>query len=252
MVDIIIDHIHDDHETLRKCCLVHSSWTSICRFHLFSSVTFNDLFDLELWAEIFPSASESPARYVQSLSIAGLWALIFEDGFDPDELDENMLEHLRSFVRVQSLSLTALTIPLKSSWHHFDHMRSSLRSLQLYSPLPTKRSDLVDFVCSFPLLDNLLIMGSTNWVEEPYKCPSRPQNLPPLRGELRLVTFYDPNHDFITRLMEISNDIKFRTIQLDFHHRGPQHPVDRLLSACESTLEHLSLGSTFTSTSNLA
>ena len=43
MIDVIIDHLHDDIQSLKACSLVCKTWTPSSRFHLFFAVTLSRL-----------------------------------------------------------------------------------------------------------------------------------------------------------------------------------------------------------------
>lgn len=246
LVARVIDLLHDDPEALRSSCLVHPWWISPCRRHLFSSANFHELFDLELWADSFPSALHSPAKNVRNLSIAGLWASLGDEEFNPDELEGPLLEHFRSFDLVQKLTLTALNLNVVPSPElHFSHLRSSLTSLELYSPYPTTPTKLLQFISSFPRLQNLLIAGIGNWREEQeVGCFPRLETSPPLRGSLKLVDSHDPGGRFISGLVDLPNGVSFCSITVDLISED-YRAVGRLVKYCATPLETLQIGGSF-------
>lgn len=246
LLDRIIDFLYDDVAALRSSCLVHTRWIPPCRNHLFASVTFHELFDLEVWADSFPSVPHSPAKYVRNLSIAGLWASLGDEKFNPDELEEPLLAQFRSFENVRKLVFTAINLhPSSSPETFFSHVQSSLTSLEFYSPFPTTPAELLHFVCSFPHLEDLTVTGPNIWLEEREKRYIGLQKSPPLGGKLMLVGFSDPGGAFITRLVDLPDSVSFRSIELDFIGMEDYQPVGRLIKACASTLELLQLGSSF-------
>lgn len=49
IVDMIIDHLHDDKASLLTCSTVCRTWLPACRFHLFHTVTLNDILNKSLF-----------------------------------------------------------------------------------------------------------------------------------------------------------------------------------------------------------
>lgn len=242
----ILDFLHDDQAALRSSCLVHTWWISPSRHHLFASVDFHKLFDLELWVNSFPSVPHSPARNVRNISIAGLWASLGEGEFNPNELEGPVLEGFRSFNRVSKLLLTLLNLHTTSSPEiHFSHFHSSLTSLELYSPYPTTPRKLLQFICSFPRLENLLITGLSHWVEESEGDLPRLRTSPPLGGSFKLVGSCDPSGEFMDSLVDLPNGVSFRSINLDLVLPEDYRSVGRLVKSCATTLETLRIGGAF-------
>lgn len=247
LTDEIIAHLHDDVSALLSCCLVHTSWIHCSRNQIFGSVAFRMLSDLEEWAGFFPTASQSPAKHVQSLTVAGLWTPIGTEEFDLDGLDPTMLAHFQSFDRVRNLALTALSLPSALSSHaHFAHLRGTLKSLELYSPRAPTQDHLLRFVSSFPHLEDLVITVTNRWLydREKSQCASL-ETSPPFRGNLQVLDFTQEEGEFIAGLVDLPNGVSFRSIELDCPKYRDYQPVERLLAACESTLEDLQLGSSF-------
>lgn len=248
LFELFINHIpHDDVATLKSCCLVHTWWIPACRRRLFNSVTFHELFDLEVWADSFPSALHSPAEYVQTLAMSGVWASLVDEDFNPEEFDESLLKHFRSFDQVRKLVFTALDLvhAPSSPEIHFSHFRTSLTSLEFYSPFPTTPTQLLHFICSFPHLDNLTISGANRWLEEKKEDYMDLQTSPLFGGKLRLLECSDPSGAFVTRLVDVPKGLRFRSIELDFYRLEDYRPIGRLITSCASTLEVLQLGSLF-------
>jgi hypothetical protein len=67
ITDYILDHLHDEPETLRQCCLVSRSWIQGSRKNLFGLVIFNSSTLLERWERAFPNPLNSPAFYTRRL-----------------------------------------------------------------------------------------------------------------------------------------------------------------------------------------
>ena len=69
LFDHLVDLFHDQPETLKRCCLVSTSWVSRARKHLYSRIVFHSLTNLNAWKDAFPHPAASPACHVRSLSL---------------------------------------------------------------------------------------------------------------------------------------------------------------------------------------
>lgn len=248
LLDSVFELLQDDATTLRASSLVHTQWINPCRRQLFASVTLRHLHDLRLWEDVFTSTTHSPARYVRKFSATGLWASLGDEEFNLDELKESLLGQFQSFNRVRTLVLTALNIHFTlSPGIHFSHIRSSLTSLEFCSPFATTPTKILHFICSFPHLESLSIMGLTSWLCEAKDGRIDLQHSPPFRGTLKLVGFSDPGGTFLANLVTLPNGINFRSINLDFVRPKDYQHVGCLVQSCLGRLRTLHLGSSFAS-----
>jgi len=69
ILDCIVDHLHDEPETLKQCCLVSKSWVPRSRKHLFANILFYTRRHPRAWKEAFPDLSRSPVHYTHTLAI---------------------------------------------------------------------------------------------------------------------------------------------------------------------------------------
>ena len=67
--DYIVDLLHNDHKTLKACCIVSKSWVPRVRKHLFREVAFRSLDDFEAWQRTFPDPVGSPGYYTRFLYV---------------------------------------------------------------------------------------------------------------------------------------------------------------------------------------
>ena len=159
--NLIVDHLHDDPTTLRACCLVSKSWIPRTRIHLFNSVEFR-LYGptLESWMQAFPNPSNSPAHYTRSLHL--LYSAVL-----------NALPWIRSFNHIVELVVGSLESDSgRTSFAQLRGLSPTLKRLNIfYSRAPL--SDFLDFICSFPFLEDLSLHyltteGNTNeWTAPP-------------------------------------------------------------------------------------
>ena len=69
LLDKIFDLLHDDTDTLKRCCLVSKSWIPPTRKRLFAEVEFFSPKIRQAWKNTFPDPSTSPACYTKSLQV---------------------------------------------------------------------------------------------------------------------------------------------------------------------------------------
>ena len=80
ILDLIVDHLHDDPTTLKLCCVIDKSWIPRTRKHLFAHIEFHaQKLHVELWKKTFPDPSNSPAHYTRSLSVRDIPVIIGPD-----------------------------------------------------------------------------------------------------------------------------------------------------------------------------
>ena len=68
ILDYIVDFLHYQPKTLKRCCLVSKSWVPRTRKHLFREIIFRHPSNLKVWKDTFPDPANSPAHYTHCLS----------------------------------------------------------------------------------------------------------------------------------------------------------------------------------------
>ena len=145
-VDHIVDMLYDQPKTLRKCSLVAKSWVPRTRIHLFADIELSSPKALKSWKKAFPDPSNSPAFHTLTLSLKCGWAMTAAD------VEGGWIQ---AFSRVVRLDLWCydpkISLP---SLHGFSPVLKSLR-------LSYSRQDshVLNFVCSFPLLEDLTLIS---------------------------------------------------------------------------------------------
>jgi hypothetical protein len=223
ILDLIVDHLHDEPTALKTCCVVSKSWIQRTRTHLFASVEFSPpTFHIELWKKTFPDPSNSPAHHTRSLTIRGIPVVTAADTDEGGWICtfHNLVHlYLESHNRGKGGSLTP-----------FHGISPALRSLHLICTSP----DALDLICSFPLLEDLamfnFIQGGDVW--------NTPPTSPKLTGSLGLSKF-GRIQPVARRLLSLPNGLHFTkiTVALD---QGIQSVVD-LVSRCSYTLESINI-----------
>ena len=145
VLDLIIDHLHDEPVTLKTCCVISKSWVPRTRKHLFAYVEFyyeeSREPRIDLWKKTFPDPSNSPARHTRRL---------FIDGLPIDSTDAIAGDWIRTFRSVECLEFWNAAHASLIPFHALSPVVRSLR-LTFFS------TEVFDLICSFPLLEDLEI-----------------------------------------------------------------------------------------------
>ena len=234
ILDLIVDHLHDERTTLGVCCLVSSSWIPRARRHLFFRIEFSPESPIELWIKAFPDPSTSPAHHARVLSLSGATV---------DTAGTNALAWVRTFYNVVDLRISAVQwTPGGVSLVPFHGLFPTLTSFSIdRSYIPP--SGLIDLICSLPLLKNLelrlLPIQNTTLTHE----RNTPATFPELTGTLYLVGKVQP---VAYELLGLPNCLRFTKIELRCHV-NEAHLTRDLVLKCSDTLESLSVSYASTS-----
>ena len=228
ILDLIVDHLHDEQTTLQACCLVSKSWIPRTRKHLFAHIRFHPTDrPIQSWKQMFPDPSNSPAHHASSL---------FLQVTRPGGLaDPGVVPWIRSFNRVETLhaglKISALDQVSLVQLHGFSPTLKSLHLGQCNIPLP----GVFRLVCSFPLLEDLelfafgFVNDIDNW--------DPPSTSPKLTGSLKI----DGGFRSVARgLCDLPGGLRFSKIMLRCEEEDVIPMMD-LVSSCSDTLESLSI-----------
>jgi hypothetical protein len=222
LLDLVVHHLRDEPTTLKACCVVSKPWIHRTRTHLFACVEFYARKShTELWKKRFPDPSTSPAHHTRSLSIRGIPPITTTDTDAGDWIStfHNIVHlHLESGGSEDSL------IP-------FYGLSPTLRSLRL----TTTPVEVLDLICSFPLLEDLMLLslgpGSDSW--------NTPSTSPKLTGTLALRTFGGV-WPVVRRLLDLPDGLHFTKITTACFAEDVKATTG-LVSRCSDTLESLSV-----------
>ena len=222
ILDLIVDHLHDETTTLKACCVVSKSWIQRTRTHLFATVEFRPPAPrVELWKKAFPDPSNSPAHHTRSLTIRGIPTVTAADA--------DAGGWIRTFCNLVHLHLESLSFE-GVSLVPFHGLSPTLRSLHLISTSP----EVLDLICSFPLLEDLAMIpfsrGSDVW--------DTPPASPRLTGSLSL-SMFGGIRPVARRLLSLPDGLRFTKISV--HLDKGIHSVTDLVSRCSDTLESISV-----------
>ena len=242
IIDYTIDLLHNDPETLKRCCLVSKSWIPRTRKHLFSHIQFRSPSSLGSWKKKFPDVANSPAYHAHTLVVS---CPRFVTASDAEEGG-----WVRAFSGVKSLEvnggdrydcddLRASDISLAP----FRELSPTLKSLRL-GPILLPYPGLFDFILSFPLLEDLGLTGC----DEPQfngDRPHQPQTViastsPPLTGSLDFDILGGVG-DVVQPLLDLPNGLHFRKLSLSWDHKTDLWWITELMTRCSHTLEFLEI-----------
>ena len=223
ILDLIIDHLHDEPDALKTCCVVSKSWVPRTRRHLFAHVEFcAQKSHMELWKKAFRDPSDSPAHHTRTLTIDG----------DPitASTDESVDGWIRAFRNVVHLKLSSMS---RATLVQFHGISPAVRSLRLSPPI----LEAFDLICSFPLLEDLSLIALHP--EDDVDGWNPPLTSPKLTGTLGL-RLRGMVHPVARRLLDFPGGLRFSKIATVFFHNDAESVTD-LVSRCADTLESLSL-----------
>ena len=227
--DHIVDFLHDDTITLNRCCLVSKSWVPRTRKHLFAHITFRPGDHLK-WLKTFPDPTNSPARHTRTLN--------------NEETLEDAGENswIQGFSRVERLSVGCPSTRniSTSSLIPYRKLAPSLKSLCVTSEI-LSHSHVFDLVRFLPLLQDLTLrgLGSDSKVHKS-STDVPPRTSPAFTGTLELLLVVGIPGT-IRRLLDLPNNLHFRTLRLSLFHAEDLPSIAKLVTACSNTLEHLDL-----------
>ena len=232
----IIDHLHDDQETLKECCLASKSFVIRARKHIFAVVHFGTQSDLEAWKKTFPDPSNSPAHYTRALVIRCPEVVTAADATEGGWIPTfSRLVHLE----LNSYGLT-FSHDYPTSLAPFRKFSPTLKSLFVHAfflPGP----QVFNLIRSFPLLEDLGLIGSTvntghHETDELPTFASSPTS-PALTGFLDIVI--EELSSVVRPLLALQNGLRFRTLHLTWFWEQELHSMVELVEACSNTLESL-------------
>ena len=222
--DLIIDHLHDDPDTLRACSLVSKTWIHRSREHLFNEIEFQDKSQPLLWKTYFPKPSNSPAHHAKFLSFGSKTIKAY-------------VSFIESFT-----NLTYLQVWVDGPAGREPGLNVSCNLLPTLTTLCVrfnviKSSQLFALVGSFPSIKDLVVSGLRITDNEDNFLPSA---LPELTGILVLDC---ENNDITGLLLRLpTSALCFRKIVWGIDYLRDEDGVQRmidLIERCSDTLGYI-------------
>ena len=235
--DHIVDHLYDEPDALRNCCLVARSWIPCARKHLFADIEFSSPNCLESWKTTFPDPPNSPAYHTHTLSVRCSQVVTMADAEEGG--------WIRAFSRVVRLEVGGTMRGFSDSevslapFHAFSPI---LRSLRLFSTtLPLSR--IFGLVRSLPLLEDLMLAVHGIPNNDDLDVGGPPTGIPPssspvFTGSLRLVLFHGMG-PIVHRLLDLPNGLHFRHLSFSWIREGELEWINALVAECSDTLESI-------------
>ena len=225
ILDLIAGHLHDEPTALKACCLVSKSWVPRTRRHLFDNVEFgsSDGSTLESWMQTFPDPSNSPAHYTRSFSL-------FHSKV-ATATTSDALPWIRSFDRIVKLETDDNR---HASFAQLRGLSPTLKRLNIYCSY-TPTSEVLDFICSFPHLEDLSLSSVVCSTPGNADSSDAPPTLPKFNGSLLL---NGSNRSITRKLLDLPGGLRFSKIVVSC----PVEDCDlaeELVSTCSDTLEYL-------------
>jgi hypothetical protein len=249
LITLVIDNLHGDGAALRACALVSRVFLPQSQAHLFEHImlggrrifpgsTWIALKNVEATRKYIPSDPDGPLSYTRNLSIF-LGVLT-----RPQDL-EGIYDHLLAFKNVRELQARLFATNyvrggLALFSRYFSHFQSTLRCLHLETPLKNPK-DLITFIASFPLLEDVSIEALRDSPILPPLLDNEskgfdPDLLSPLKGSLRLYRLRRSD-DFATELARVRVQYHALSICDVTAWTG----VRELIIACAPTLRTLNI-----------
>ncbi|KAF9780909.1 hypothetical protein BJ322DRAFT_288496 [Thelephora terrestris] len=225
ILDLIVDHLHNEPTALKACCVVSKSWIPRSRRHIFARVRLDAVKATESWAKAFPDPSDSPAHYTRNFWVHGLRAVTAD-----------LLPWIRSFRHLEELTMKMFG-PRGVSLAQLHGFSLTLKSLHLTHFYVTV-SEVIGLICSFPLLEDLSLSSKARDIRaDGWATPSVS---PKLTGSLLL---HGESRYIIRGLSELLDGPHFSKIGVRCNAEDiDSRTITDLVSKCSETLETLYLG----------
>lgn len=230
ILDLVIDQLHDEPQTLKSCCVVSKAWIDRTQKHLFNHIRFQDR-HVSQWRETFPDPLGSPAHNTRILSICPT---------DPvTKVDTNTFLAFRG---VSHLNVdTTRQYDKELSLVPFRGLSPAIRSLNL-SFSRISNSEIFGLICSLPLLEDLSLLCRS--LRNRYGLWTVPPTSPRLTGslELRMVGI----QTITSGLLDLPNCLCCKRIAVEWIFPSDVGSTMDLVSRCSDTLESLKITDSLT------
>ena len=240
ILDYVVDLLHDEPETLKRCCLVSKSWVPRTRMYLFADVRIRSATDLESWKSIFPDVTHSPAHQTHTLFVGCPWLIT--------ESDAEEGGWIQAFSGVKSLDVDNggdYFYASAASLTPFYKLSPTLKSFRV-APIILPSPGLLDLILSFPHLEDLTLVGydesGPNDDDPHWPQTIIPPTSPAFTGSLKLHVVEGVGNT-VHQLLDLPNGLHFRKLVLLRFCAEDLRWMTELVSKCSHTLESLDITS---------
>ena len=165
ILDLIVDHLRDEPTTLKICCTVSKSRVPRARKHLFIDVSLHTQGSFESaasWTKAFPDPSNSPARHTRTWS-SGRHRCRHECWW--------LGVHASRHVVTLNVEVFGWCDDSRVSFVPLHGISPTLKSLRVTCH-STPLSEVFDLICSFPLLEDLVLRSHVGGDTDGWNAPS--------------------------------------------------------------------------------
>lgn len=251
LYDESIDHLWDDPAALKACSLTCRAWVPSSRLHLFRTIRLQNAAHADSFQALLANAPVV-ARCVRRLTISADYKGVDQLGraVEDDAWVSSVVSFVPKLQRVTTLGLSRLR------WHALEpetqaalmELFKTVRTLFLFEVRFKASKDVLDFLCAFPVLDELYFHGVSWEVESP--APLEPADKDSLssvikREQERMQLSYlfldvRSSPTLVTEwLLNHPSEQRLRTIQLCWREIENMKAVGDLLHASGASLERL-------------
>ena len=229
ILDLIIDHLHDDPQTLKTCCIVSKVWIHWTRRHLFNHLKFRFKGrDIGQWRETFPDPLNSPSHHTRTLSI-----------YFPELVTTEDTNSLLTFCGVSTLIVVVSSMHRRNlSLAPLCGFSFTVRSLRMKFG-EYQSFEVLDLIYSLPLLEDLSLV--CNYGRQRFGVWNNTNfTSPRFTGTLEL-RFLRGMRLFACRLLDLPNGIHFKKIAVYWSSQDDVGLTMDLVAKCSRTLECLEI-----------
>lgn len=240
LVDKFIDELKEDEESLLACSLISRCWVGRSRHHLFQRIVFTTAEVFAKYCDLFPTG-HSVQSYIRGVAVIQ-WN---RQPWVNKQALHCGLEHLKTFRSLESLILAGITNgstqngnAIEALADGFGEVAPSIKTVKLvhWKVSPTA---LIEFICRFPSLDNLVVedmdylVGLPDW--------KRPFKFPRFAGRFEFTDSY--GHGSAEKFLRLLSrlPLSFREISIDAGFSGAPDPIIAILEKCSLVLVRASL-----------
>lgn len=198
LIDMVIDHLHDNKPALSSCSLTCSNWLPSSRLHKFYSLTFSNFDSLSGC----PAATDSIKNLCVGADYCTYRARLTLDALSIKAEYTNLHHLILRHVVIAGEDVTFLPAAFPQ-----------LRHFSISSSTVEDNNQLIRLLCQFPLLESLDLAVNLLRSDQPANSSSR---MPPLNGSFSITeNVAGAGHSTLEAMIASPLAIDFKSIKLD-------------------------------------